>query len=495
LSIFSLAVELFDRFFVRSGRVPHAEPLDRYRHLVVDQLEETVPVAQDLIEGFLACCDSSLLLCDGEGGGYRVFMGVAPEGAHRLTSGAGLSLGLPARPRQDAILQLGEAICVQLGAGSRFPTPAAGEAVAGRIFTHYRSQMIDGVVDAISGLVDSGVDPGGIAAVAPHADGVLRFLMSEALEEKGTPFVVVRRYESLREEPEVRACLTLAALAHSQWECRPHPYDVAEAMALVTGLDPVRAALAVRHFFNPASGRLRSAEGLADEIVGRIRADRIEHWERVRRWLRANANPDSGSIDHFFRKLFGEVLAKDEMKPEEGALYARLINSATWFRQAAPAMGLNDKPEGRRYLDMLSEGIVSADYQTGVEEVVASGKVMLVAPVYTYLLHEQVSRYQFWLEVGSIFWWEPPHQPLTNPHVLSRSWIRGARWTEAEDRERRNQLLQRLVRGLCRRCLEGVFVCASEVEAVGGGPQDCPLLRAIETTLAEDGEGWKAGAP
>jgi hypothetical protein len=44
--------------------------------------------------------------------------------------------GLPARPRQDAILQLGEAICVQLGAGSRFPTPAAGEAVAGRIFTH-----------------------------------------------------------------------------------------------------------------------------------------------------------------------------------------------------------------------------------------------------------------------------------------------------------------------------------------------------------------------
>jgi hypothetical protein len=207
--------------------------------------------------------------------------------------------------------------------------------------------MIDGVVDAISGLVDSGVDPGGIAAVAPHADGVLRFLMSEALEEKGTPFVVVRRYESLREEPEVRACLTLAALAHSQWECRPHPYDVAEAMALVTGLDPVRAALAVRHFFNPASGRLRSAEGLADEIVGRIRADRIEHWERVRRWLRANANPDSGSIDHFFRKLFGEVLAKDEMKPEEGALYARLINSATWFRQAAPAMGLDDKPEDR----------------------------------------------------------------------------------------------------------------------------------------------------
>ena len=489
---FSLAVELFDRFVVRSGLGPHNIPLGRYRHLVVDQLEETVPVAQDLVEGLLANCDSSLLLCDLEGG-YRVFMGVDPGGAGRLASSAGLCLGPPVPTEPDAVLQLGEAVCVGLGAGSRFPTPEAREAVAGRIFTHYRSQMIDGVVDGIVGLVESGVAPGDIAAIAPHADGVLRFLMSEALGKKGIPFVVVRRYESLREEPEVRACLTLAALAHPEWECRPHPYDVAEAMAMVTGLDPVRASLAARHFYDPAAGRLRSAEALADGIVRRIGADAIEHWERVRRWLLANGDPDSGSIDHFFRKLFGEVLARDSTKPEDGALYARLINSATWFRQAAPAMGLDDGPEGRRYLDMLSEGIVSAEYQTGVEEIVSSGKVMLVAPVYTYLLHEQVSRYQFWLDVGSIFWWEPPHQPLTNPHVLSRSWTRGASWTEAEDRERRNKLLQRLVRGLCRRCLDGVFVCASEVEAVGGGPQESPLLRALEAALAEGGMASDAG--
>ena len=490
---FSLAVELFDRFFVRSGLGPHTEPLGRYRHLAVDQLEETVPVAQDLIEGLLANCDSSLLLCDDEGG-YRVFMGVDPGGACRLASSAGLCMGPPPQPRPDAILQLGEAVCAELGAESRFSTPEAGEAVAGRIFTHYRSRMIEEVVEGISGLVKSGVNPGDIAAIAPHADGVLRFLMSEALAERGIPFVVVRRYGSLREEPEVRACLTLAALAHPEWECRPHPYDVAEAMAMVTGLDPVRAALAARHFFDPAAGRLRSAEGLAEEIVRRIGENRIEHWERVRRWLLANGDPDSGSIDHFFRKLFGEVLARDSMKAEEGALYARLINSATWFRQAVPSMGLDDRPEGRRYLDMLSEGIVSAEYQTGVEEIVSSGKVMLVAPVYTYLLHEQVSRYQFWLDVGSIFWWEPPHQPLTNPHVLSRSWTRGARWTEAEDRGRRNQLLQRLVRGLCRRCLDGIYLCASEVEAVGGGPQDSPLLRALEAALPEkDGVAVKTG--
>ena len=484
---FSLAVELFDRFFARSADAAHPEPLGRYRHLVVDQLEETVPVAQDLIRRLLASCDSSLLLCDGEGG-YRVFMGVEPEGGRRLASGAGLSLGPPGQPRPDAILQLGESLSVQLGAEPGFPTPDAKKAVAGRIFTHYRSQMIDEVVKKIADLVGSGVDPGDIAAIAPHADGVLRFLMSEALEEKGVPFVVVRRYESLREEQGVRACLTLAALAHPDWEFRPHPYDVAEAMALVTGLDPVRAALAARHFYDPASGRLRSVDGLSGEIVRRIGPDRIEHWERVHRWLLADRNPGSGNIDHFFRELFGEVLATESMRPEEGTLYARLINSATWFRRAAPAMGLGEKPDGRRYLDMLSEGIVSADYQTGVEEIVASGKVMLVAPVYTYLLHEQVSRFQFWLDVGSIFWWEPPHQPLTNPYVLSRSWRRGARWTESEDRERRNQLLQRLVRGLCRRCLEGVYVCASEVEAVGGGPQESPLLRALEATLAGEGE-------
>tara|TARA_B100000686_G_scaffold353093_1_gene457304 strand:+ start:75 stop:2156 length:2082 start_codon:yes stop_codon:yes gene_type:complete len=481
---FSLVVELFNRYFVQANQDVDKEPFGRFRHLIADQLEETVPVAQDFVKKMMVQCESTLLICDCEGG-YRVFMGVDSMGAERLISQCQEVVTAQSEAEETPLVQLAEKISTHIGGENRFPTPRAYEAIAGSIFTRYRAEMIDGVVQNIAKLVGGGVDPSDIAAIAPHADGVLRFLMTEALESAGIPFVVVRRYESLREDPKVRTCLTLAAIGHPEWEYRPHPYDVAEAIAMVTELDLIRATLAARHLYDPVTGELRSAQGLEEGIVKRIGHSKIEQWEIVRHWLQDSNQVDSQNIDHFFRKLFGNVLAKRSIKPEEAAVYARLIRSATWFRQAVPLMGLENKIDGRRYIDMLSEGIVSADYQTQIEDVVDTGAVMLVAPVYTYLLHEHVSRYQFWLDVGSIFWWEPPHQPLTNPHVLSRSWQRGKRWEDTEDFEHRNQLLQRLIRGLCRRCRDGVFVCGSEVDSVSGCPQDSPLLQALDRLTIE----------
>jgi hypothetical protein len=68
--------------------------------------------------------------------------------------------------------------------------------------------------------------------------------------------------------------------------------------------------------------------------------------------------------------------------------------------------------------------------------------------------------------------------------VLSRSWPSGERWTDAVDYTTRNQVLRRLIRGLCARCREGVYLCWSELEEAGG-PQDGPLLRAASRVLKD----------
>jgi hypothetical protein len=110
----------------------------------------------------------------------------------------------------------------------------------------------------------------------------------------------------------------------------------------------------------------------------------------------------------------------------------------------------------------------------------------LVAPVYTYLLSGHQARYQFWLDIGSRHWWEPPQQLLTNPHVLARRWEAGRRWTLETELEQRNRTLHRLVLGLALRCREGIYLCASELES-SGQMQESPLLEAVQQVLLEGG--------
>ncbi len=133
---------------------------------------------------------------------------------------------------------------------------------------------------------------------------------------------------------------------------------------------------------------------------------------------------------------------------------------------------------------MVEEGVVSAAHTVPMSAA-DEESVLVVAPVYTYLLEERTARYQFWLDVGSISWWEPPHQPLTNPHVLARGWQPGGRWTDAVDFETRNRVLARLVRGLCSRASGTIYLCWSETEggAGSGHAADTPLLRAAMDLL------------
>ncbi len=162
------------------------------------------------------------------------------------------------------------------------------------------------------------------------------------------------------------------------------------------------------------------------------------------------------------------------LPPGSTDVLARLIASAQHFRREAPAIGV-EEPLGRHYWEMVQQGVVSAQYL--IEET-ADGAVLL-APIHTYLLSGHHARYQFWMDAGSIDWWRPPHQVLSNPFVLSHRWLAGATWTEAIEYQTRNDILSRIVQGLCQRCRAGVFICTSDMESSGSPQESSPLLRVM----------------
>ena len=481
----SLAVEVFHRYLVEKEEFWRYFT-ERFRHILVDNLEESVPVAQDLVRRLLPQCDSALLACD-RGAGYRVNLGVDGKSAVEL---AALCKEIVRTPERGFSGTDVAAFMVRLGRrlGAETAAEATGEArraVKGLIQTRYRSKMLEEVAREILNLVESGVAPGEIAVVAPHADGVLRFMLAETFREVDIPFTVVRRNESLREEPVVRACLTLGALAHPHWGMRLPAYDVAEALALaLVPIDPVRAHLAVRLLYDAAEGTLKKRDELGAVEHERIGFVALERYDALLAWLEIYGNGDEVAFDFFLRRLFGEFLSGPDLSPEDAAIYSKLIASATWFRKVSPNMELEGKAVGQCYVEMIMGGVVAAQYLTDLDVEAAPDSITLVAPIYTYLLGNHVARFQFWLDIGSMSWWEPPHQPLTNAHVLGRRWESGAQWTDAVDYALRNENLYRLLSGLCQRCREGIYLCASELE-VSGEIQDSPLLQVVQQVLQE----------
>jgi hypothetical protein len=476
--------------------------LGRYRHLIVDNVEEDVPVAHDLLWQWLPACDSALVIYDREAG-YRVFLGAAPRGGYALRDAcrehASLDDCLVASPDLQSLAA--ETVRSSgRGAACCAPTePVQGNPRAALEFAtwRYHPQVLDWVADEISRLVvHEGVPPSEIAVLAPFLGDALRFSLTEKLNRHGIPVRSHRPSRALREEPAVRCLLTLAAIAHPNWQRCPSKFDVAYALQqAIHEMDLVRAQLLTDIVYQVRDGVpiLRSFDPLIPEAQQRITYLLGGRYEELRRWLEAYAAQPPVELDYFFSRLFGEVLSQAGFgfhhNLEAGEAMANLIESAQKFRQVVGQSFSNGADEdsgdsggalGREYVDMVERGVLAAQYVRSWQ--VAEDAVFL-APAYTFLMANRPVDVQFWINVGSQGWWRRINQPLTHPYVLSRSWTRNALWTESDEIEAQQATLCRLVLGLLRRCRKHLYLGLSEIGGRGYEELHGPLPVAIQKVL------------
>ncbi|MCD6553392.1 MAG: hypothetical protein J7M16_05215, partial [Anaerolineae bacterium] len=436
---FSLQVEVFVRHL---WTLPFCRQylLNRYRHFIVDNVEEDVPVAHDLLWQWLPECDSALVVYDRDAG-YRVFLGADPRGGYALRDACREHISVDRCLVASPDLQ---ALAVETVRGLDWPAEQVrGNPRAALEFAtwRYHPQMLDWVADEISRLVvHEGVPPGEIAVLAPFLGDALRFSLTEKLNRHGIPVRSHRPSRALREEPAVRCLLTLAAIAHPGWGRCPSKFDVAYALQqAIHGMDLVRAQLLTDVVYHARDGVpvLRSFDPLIPEMQQRISYLLGGRYEELRRWLEAYAAHQPVELDYFFSRLFGEVLSQPGFgfhhNLEAGEATANLIESARKFRQVVGRSFSNEADENsgntweREYVDMVDRGVLAAQYVRSWQ--IAEDAVFL-APAYTFLMANRPVDVQFWINAGSQGWWRRINQPLTHPYVLSRHWARNAVWTE-----------------------------------------------------------------
>jgi hypothetical protein len=467
-----------------------------FRHLIYDNVEEDVPRAHDLILDWLPDFDSALVICD-EGGGYRMFLGADPLSAARFQDAIPRRLSLTEAHVQSPAVAALQSSLERAIAPSTAPSPAAASEPAEKpaysfLSARFYPELLDSIAARTAELLADGVPASEIVILAPYLSDALRFALMHRLEAAGVPVRSHRPSRSLRDEPASQALLTLAALAHPGWGLRPARFDVAYAFMLALGADLVRAQLLAEIVYRPKDASLTTFDQINAEMQERITFRLGNRYALLRAWLEAYRQEEPLPLDHFLRRLFGEVLSQPgfgfHRNFDAVRVAASLIESVRKFRQAMdPMQDDTDAPDlGREYFAMLQEGVIAAQYLESWRP--EADEAVLIAPAYTFLMMNRPVRIQFWLDIGSNGWSERLAQPLTQPYVLSRNWEPGRLWTDADEVAANAAVLAHLVSGLLRRCREHVFLGLTDLGETGF-EQRGALLRAFQRVLQKEAAG------
>jgi hypothetical protein len=488
---FSLQLDLFYKILWNETTV--RSYLQRtYRHIIYDNSEEDMPIAHDILADWLPECDSALIVFD-EGAGYRRFLGADPESARDL---ANLCTEMIAMDQSFVIPAgldyLSSALVEVLDPGAaanpsrddRQPLDDALSIIAARFYP----EMLDSVAAEIQRMISQeNIQPANIVVLAPYLSDALRFSLMNRLEAHGVAARSHRPSRSLREEPASQCLLTLAALAHPAWGNRPSKFDVAYCLIqAIEGMDLVRAQLLTEITYKAKDGSLSHFEGIKPEVQERITFLFGSHYETLRAWIENYRLETPLPLDHFLRRLFGEVLSQPgfgfHARFDSARVASSLIESIQKFRWAMePASETWSKLEiGKEYIAMLNEGVIAAQFVSAWNA--SQDNAVLVAPAYTFLMSNRPVDIQIWLDAGSSGWYERLFQPITHPYVLSRHWQPGRTWTDSDEVDANNASLARLITGLLRRCRTRVYLGLTEV-GESGYEQRGVLIRAFQQVL------------
>jgi hypothetical protein len=476
----SLTVQVFERQLLDHPEFQRYFS-ERFRHLLVDNLEEQTPAGQHFIESLMEDTDSTTLVFD-QGGGYKRFLAADPLGAFQLRERCNQRINIKAGLSSAVGLRHLANLVENRLLFTAHPVGSASSAVRKAVISPFRGQMISAVVDELGHLLSEGVEAENTVIIAPYLDSGLCFALDSQLTENNIPHRFMRRRAVPRNEPRVRAWLTWLALAHPGWGVKLQEYDLAEALTLtVANLDPVRAQLLARHLFTSNPAGFMRVSVLPDQIAERVGTQQLALVDEIHQWLEENGN-ERYPIDAFLHRLFHELLGQPRFKLDPdlagAAICDWLVQTAKRLDQLASPLGLDNPVEiGTALINAVYQGLVTARTPDFGES--PDGAGITVATVYSYPLVGKPARYQFWLDVGATGWWDIPRQPLSNAFVLNPGWRSEDKWTMDEDIKVRNQLLSRIIRGLTNRCAGQIVLATSELDR-RGLRQEGPLWRALQ---------------
>ncbi len=468
--------EIFKEYFYSNFRV-----------LMAENIEEDIPATHDLIKEIIPNFDSAMILYD-HYGGFRSFLGADPISALSIKSICNEKEYLETKIEQnESLFTFSSALQECIFHERKSTLSYEFNDVLTINDYHFYPEMITGICNQIKELIDSqNTRPKDIVILSPYLSDALNFSISTILDSLRIFNRSSRPSQMYINDPKIRAFFTYAKMAHPQWQLQISSYEMRNAlMIILPKIDIVKADLIVRTLFSEK----RSLDGLRsfDSITNHQMQERItyqvgEKLERINDWLKQYKSRDPQPLDVFFSEIFGELFSQQGFGLfadfNAASRIAKVTRSIRVFRQfLALVLGMDDISSSFEYIRSVENGLLPSAINNFEEKV---DDAVLIAPAHTFLMQNTKVEYQFWLDIGSLGWWERLNQPLTNPYLLNRNRDRNTLWTEAHEFEANQAGMERIVKGLINRCGKRIFACTVRTNE-NGAEQKGPLLHAFQT--------------
>ncbi len=458
-----------------------------FRVLIADNVEEDVPTAHDLIKEWIPNLDSSLILYD-QFGGFRSFLGADPSSGLTIRSLCNEKIFFEKRIDQNSsMINFSNALRDCISRERKSSESFNFNDVLTINDYHFYPEMIAGVCAQIKALIQSQkARPGEIVVLSPYLSDALNFSISTILRTLGIPNRSSRPSQMYIKDPSIRAFFTFAKLAHPQCQLQISLYELRNAlMVVIPNLDIVKADLIVKTLFSVkhSSDGLRSFDTITNhQMQERITYSIGEKIESINHWLMDYKSKDPQPLDVFFSEIFGELFSQKGFGLfsdfNAASRIDQLTRSVRVFRQfSAQVLCMDDISAGLEYIHSVEKGLLPSAIGRYDEEV---DDCVLIAPAHTFLMENTKAEFQFWLDIGSLGWWERLNQPLTNPYLLNRNRDLNRLWTDADEFEANQVGMERIVNGLINRCGKKIYVSTVRTNE-NGSEQRGPLLQAFQT--------------
>lgn len=400
----------------------------RVRHLVVDDVDETVPAQQHFVMFMAPYVETLTLAADIDGGTRRGYLNAYPydwEGLKALKP----EMETLTLSRDDAMANIGAHLLQNWLQPQRTPEerllPTAKE-IRWRPPALIRMDMLDQVVEDIVKLLqrDPGGDfstpitPGDLVIVMPKVDLLARMQLQHQLVRRGIPLQILTGTQRPTDNPVCRSLLLLLQLINAQaWHMPLSPLELKGILhhgLKLNLLDPQGLETVIQEYRTCAGKALFTQLPPGDHL----KPEAQNRYNKLLAWLREY---QSEPVEEQFYAAFNDVISPQLSDTDELSDIQQLIRSLYIQRiaQTFPDAASDSKLPAREWFIQVKTGIV-ADTPNKPREIDPQA-IVLGTP--QKIIDFEIERpIHLWLDVSSREWSRTDNAPLYNAWVHSPNW-------------------------------------------------------------------------
>lgn len=447
----------------------------KIRHLVVDDVDETIAAQQDLIAFLAPTLESMTLAADVDGGTRRGYLNAYPHGWDKLkTLRPGESITLT---RDDPSYQAGQTLLTNWKNEREFQPMPSMVSLNDHFIT--RVEMIEQVIHDLLEKLENGYHPGDFALILPKTDFLSFYQLQSKLSQRGIPVQLLSGTKRPSDNPKCKGFISLIQWANAaQWKNYPSRWEIKTVLIQLLhfhhlpemngdGLD--RVSQSVYDWLGKTSEGFYPLPPIETLPVA-LSPVGEERYQLLAQWLPKAATL---AFDQQLYSAFREMLAPFSSERDGYNDLNRIIQS--YLRQREIYKGLvsgghQDVVAGedfnRWWLEQVKSGTMADTPE--MPEAINPEAVIIGTPQKMIDL-EIYRKVQCWLDVGAREWAKSDNAPLYN------AWVHSAVWDgeTTEFNEAFNESIIRaraghITRSLLLLATEQVNAYASELDDLGG---------------------------